>query len=137
MIDVALATLVKAHAGVAARVTPGTETVLLTRDLPRVIYTLIGVTRRYSDGGNTGLAQARYQLDVFADKATEARAVADAIRVGLDGHKGTTDGTRIDRVYFDAENFAKGEKIEGANRTVARYSQDVIIEYREATAAPA
>ena len=132
MIDVALTTLLKAAAGAATRVTPSTETELVYTQLPRVIYSLIGLDRRYSDDGNAGLTQARYQLDIFADKASQARAVADAIRIGMDGHSGTTDGTKIERIYFDSENFAKGERIEGANRTVARYSQDMVVEYREA-----
>lgn len=133
MIDVALHTLIKTHAGVAARVTPSTETVLVSKALPRVVYTLLRLTRRYSDDGNCGLVQARYQIDVFADKVTAARAVAEALRTRLDGHKGTTAGTKIERIYFGSERFARGERIEGADATVARYLIDLFVEYREAT----
>lgn len=131
MIDNALHSLLTTHAGVATRITPSTETVLVHTDLPRVVYTLIGTTRRYSDSGNSKLTQGRYQLDIFADKGTQARSIADAIRNGLDGYAGTTKETTILRIYFDSESFGKAERIEGVNRTVARFIQDLIIEYRE------
>jgi hypothetical protein len=131
MIDVALHKLIAAATGLGLRVTPSTETVLVTKALPRLVYTLIGVKRRYSDKGNCGLTQARYQLDIFAEKATEARAIADALRVSLDGKATTFDGTKIDRIYFDSEQFARGDGSEGANKVPARYSQDLIVEYRE------
>lgn len=133
MIDVALHSLIAQHAGVSTRVTPSTETVFVSKDLPRVVYTLIDTVRTYSDKGNSGLVRARYQLDIFAAKVTEARAVADALRIGLESYAGTTDDTKVDRIYFDSEQFAKGDRVEGANQITARFSQDLIVVYREAT----
>jgi hypothetical protein len=113
------------------RVHPSTETVTVSSNFPKVIYTRIATVRRYCDDGNSGLTQARYQLDIFADKVSTAESIADQIRIALDGYSGTSDSTTILRISFDSENFSKGEKQEGANKTPARYSQDLICEYRE------
>jgi hypothetical protein len=87
--------------------------------------------RRYCDDGNAGLTQARYQLDIFAALPSTARGLADAIRVALDGYAGTADGTRIERIYFESERHESPERMDGEAVSVSRFSQDVIIEYRE------
>ena len=103
MIDTALTTLLKAHAGVGDRVHSGAQLVKVTTDLPKLLYSLLGIERRYTDDGNTGLTQGRYQIDIFAVLPSDARAIADAIRLALDGYQGTQDDTRIERLLFRNE----------------------------------
>jgi hypothetical protein len=133
MIDTAITTLLKANAGVGDRVYSGGEVVEVTRDLPKVVYTFIPAgSRLYTDDGNAGLVKGRYQLDVFAARPSAARAIADTIRVALDGYSGTSDGTKIDRIYFpDGEQMQKAEQPVGQSATAARYTQDMLVDYRE------
>jgi hypothetical protein len=131
VIDVALVTLIKQHAGTADRVHSGGERVELTRDLPKIVYTLIGLDRLYCDDGNVGLVKGRYQLDIFAATPTAARTIADNIRVGLDGYAGTVDGTTLLRVYFDSERMQPPQQPVGQASTAARFTQDLIVDYRE------
>lgn len=141
MIDTALTTLIGQAGLVVGRVTPAGNSKPVTRDLPRVAYTLISSPRRYTDSGVMQLRQARYQIDVFAEQRTDARAVIaritaranepDAERRGLDGFKGTVDQTRILRIYFDAERDAQAAQASGQNTTIARCVVDLIVEYRE------
>lgn len=133
MIDVALRSLILTHAStlVEDRVQPSTETVLVAEALPRVLYSLIDIDRSYTDSGRQGIAFARYQIDVYADKQSQARAVFDAILNGLDGYRGTLDGTVILRVSFGGEKYAAGEKVEGRNNTLARQVGELFIAYRD------
>ena len=138
MIDVALRTLLVQRSNIGERVAPGTDSAA-DKTLPRVVYTLIDDPRRYSDDGPVGLRKATYQLDVFARDLIEARSVqgqitAPANRVtapGLDGFKGTVANTKIHRVYFGSDNVGRGAIDPGANKTIARASVDVRIDYRE------
>ncbi len=132
MIDVAIVTLLKQHAGVESRVFSGGETVEVNRGLPKVLYTYIGGPRDYSDDGADGIVEGRYQLDVFAIRPTDARTIANVIRAGLDGYSGTINGTAIDRIHFPEDAvMQKPEQPVGQSATAARYSQDMIVNYRE------
>src|SRR5690606_682775 len=103
-----------------------------TRELPLVIYTQVGITRRYNDDGNVGLVQGRFQLDIFAALPTAARTIANAIRTGLDGYRGTIDGTDILRVYLpEGERFGAPDRVDGDAVSYARYIQELTIEFRE------
>lgn len=133
MIDIALQSLLATASGV--KVYPSTETEPVTANLPKVLYTLIDLPNDYTDDGSTGLRKARYQLDIFAEKMTAARNIADDIRISLDDWRGTVaadnNATKIERISFDTERFQKGESVAGQNKTIARYIQDVIVDYRE------
>lgn len=132
MIDVALTTLLKASAGVGDRVYCGGEVVEVTRDPPKVVYTWIGGDTIYSDDGNVGLIKGRYQLDIFAARPTACRSIADAIRNALDGYSGSQDGTPIVRIYFPDRGQVIGPEVPvGQKASAARFSQDLLIDYRE------
>lgn len=130
MIEEAIVSLLKQHAG-TTRVNPSTETVKVTEALPRIVYTLIDKERDYTDDGTTGLPLARMQLDIFADRFTAARQIAENIRVNLDGYRGTVADTAIVRIWFPSERWGRGDRADGEDATVARYRQDMLIRYRE------
>lgn len=134
MIDTAITTLLKAHAGVSNRVYSGAMEVKVQQDLPKVLYTQIGNIRHYTDDGNTGLCRGQWQIDIFATLPSAAREIADNIRVGLDGYKGTTDGTTIERIWFDDNDRPeKPERIEGEAVSVSRFKLLMNVYYRERT----
>ncbi len=129
MIDNAITSLLKQYAD---RVYPSTEIVKVTSGLPKVIYSQIDGERRYCDAGDINLTQAIFQLDIFGEYPSAARSLAKTIREGLDGYSGTVDSTRIKRIYFpNGERFERGERAEGENKTVARFIQQMTVEYRD------
>lgn len=137
MIDESITNLIQTVVGFT-RVFPATETVVVTSDLPKIVYTAVPAgLRRYSDDGNSGLTPAHYSLDAFAAKLSDARALMVLIRKnaangGLDGYKGTILGVKIDRIYFPQhEIFMGGDKTSGVNQRVARVTEMMIVEYRE------
>jgi hypothetical protein len=133
VIDTAMTILLKAHAGVGDRVYSGGERVEVTRDLPKVVYTLLGdVEPIYTDDGQAGLVEETCQVDCFAAKPSAARLVLDNLRVALDGYSGTHDATVIARISFQSRpRMEKPEGVVGAIATAARYTQDVTVQYRE------
>lgn len=130
MIEEAIVSLLKEHSG-TTRVTPSTETVKVTQDLSRVVYTLLENDRDYTDDGPTGLPLGRFQLDIFAVRMVEARQIAENIRGQLDGYQGTVAGTAIRRIWFPSERWSRGDRAEGEDATVARYRQDMLVRYRQ------
>lgn len=99
--------------------------------LPRVGYMLLHTQRRYSDDGDIGLSQAMYQIDIFTDLPSAGRTLANAIRAGMDGYKGTVQNTAIERIYIDNERHQPPERSGGENSGICRYSIDLIVEYRD------
>jgi hypothetical protein len=135
MIDHALTSLLIEHAGCDNRVYTGGDRVEVLRDLPKVLYTQVSLVRPYCDDGSIGLVKARFQIDIFAATPPAARAIADNIRIGLDGFAGTVgsslDPVKILRIYFDDEQMGKADGVVGQPRTAARWVQEMIIDYVE------
>jgi hypothetical protein len=55
---------------------------------PCAVYTKISGQEDVTHSGATGHQAARYQIDVYARDAIEARRIADALRGVLNGYKG-------------------------------------------------
>jgi hypothetical protein len=135
MIDTSIATMIRNATSLEKeQVKPATEIIKINgQTVPLIVYTqLPGGQRRYCDQGNIGLTQARFQIDYFYGKETEARAAADLVRLAAEAiRKQDIAGTQIDRIRIDDERFLEGVKAEGANQSIARFIQYVIVEYRE------
>jgi hypothetical protein len=129
MIDTAVAILLRSASG-NRPVTPSTEVILVYKDMPRIVYELATTDPDYTDDGDTLLYTARYSINIFAERMTEARVLEKTIRTALNNYKGTTDGTVIDRLWFLGPNFARGEEIPGG-KTIARFSEDIMVQYRD------
>lgn len=58
--------------------------------LPAIVYRRIGPTERaLSQSGPDGLADARFQFDIWADDPDVADAVAEQLRLVLHGYRGS------------------------------------------------
>lgn len=65
-----------------------------TSPRPFIVYSRIVADHQHHLGGASGLVFVRLQLDLFADDASELYALAEAVRMRLDGYRGTvTYGT--------------------------------------------
>ena len=144
MIDTALQILMEQRAGVAKRVNPATETAPVSRDLPRIIYTLIDDPAGYTDSGPIALGTARYQIDVFGRNSVEARSVILQLQAsatadtfpGLDGFRGTVSNTLIHRIYFGSTHIGLGANVPGQAQSTARATVDAFVVYRELLTQP-
>jgi len=140
MIDAAINTLLRNASELAEKVKPSVERVNVVAGLPKLVFSrLPGTDRRYTDDGANGPFQARYQVDIFAEKLLEAVEIARRITspaddtvFGLDGYRGTVASTFIHRVYFTNEHWTVGDtEVDGKQQTIPRYIIELIVEYRE------
>lgn len=134
-IQSALVSLLRQNATVAKRIRSSTETIDVFKETPHIIFTRIGTDdRELTDDGPTGVVVSRWQLDIFADKSAEASAIADDLRIALDGYTGNVDSTQILLIRFNGERMEAGTKLEGSNNTIARLIVEPIVVYRETVA---
>ncbi len=86
MIDAGLNTFLIAVAGVGTRVYPD---ILPERgETPAVSYAQINIAPEYALSGAVPLAEYWFQVDCWARTRSEAKTVANAIRVALSGYRG-------------------------------------------------
>lgn len=97
MIESALRALVLADSAVSALIGTRLYPQKLPQDptYPAATYQRIDGPRLYDHGGATGLAEGRFQFDVWATTYSSAKAVAAAVRAALSGYSGTTGGVEI------------------------------------------
>jgi len=103
MIETNLVELLLADATVTSIIADRLYPVLLPDEspLPAVTYQVISTTPLYALDGRINLTRYRIQIDVWAawPNYAQAKTLAEAIRVVLDGYSGPqTDGSRIDSI---------------------------------------
>lgn len=77
-----------------------------TSTYPAIRYQRISGPRVHSLTGPSGLASPRFQIDAVAQSYLEAGAVADAVRVALDGFRGVVAGVSVEGViHLDERDF--------------------------------
>ncbi|MEW6223194.1 MAG: DUF3168 domain-containing protein [Chloroflexota bacterium] len=96
---------------------------------PLVLYRRIDTARGLSHTGPDGLASPRIQLDVWAEDPDQADAVADELRVLLNGYRGAMGDVPVglSRVVADLDD-------DEPNTGLYRRILDAEITHREATA---
>jgi hypothetical protein len=95
--------------------------------MPAVAYQKVSGSRISAHDGPSGWAEARVQFTCTAAEYAEARAIADAIRVSLDGFRGVLHNeVRVDRC--GVENEVDGENQVAGYATVRL---DVVMLHRE------
>lgn len=73
---------------------------------PLLVYQRISTPRDYSQSGETGLVNPRFQITCVAKTTTQLRNLADAVRFRLNGFKGTMSsgpGVSVGAVFLDNE----------------------------------
>jgi len=99
---------------------------------PAVTYQRISGIREYSQSGPSGLAHPRFQFSCWAKKYQEAKAIAEQVRLALDGYKGMMggpDGVRVDAVYIEDDH-----DIYDPETKIYHIALDVVIWHEEVTA---
>ena len=101
---------------------------------PTITVQRISATHKRDHAGQLGIATTRIQLDVWAATAASADAVAEAVRVAVDGVGPITMGTTpIVRAFDDGESSTYNQAIDGSDTGEHRVTQDWIIWHTETT----
>lgn len=66
---------------------------------PAVSYTRVSGPRLYAHDGAAGMAEGRFQFDVWAASYASAKAVGAALRGALEGFVGTSEGVDIASIF--------------------------------------
>lgn len=99
---------------------------------PAITFNQVSGVRERDLCGPTGRTKPRITINAWAERYADARALADQIRVGLSGFKGTigdSPGTTVDDLILDNE-FDQYED-EAGTKGVHRVLQDYFISYVE------
>lgn len=101
MIEEAIVSILKAHAGLNALVNGRIYPVLLpqTPTLPAVTYQLISDGREYTHEGDAGLRTATFQFACWANDFRTARDVAGQVVNALSGYRGMVGTTEIQSCF--------------------------------------
>lgn len=86
---------------VSSRIHPGSLPQGAT--LPAIVMNRISGAPQYSDEGETGLNEARVQLDCWADTYSQAKLVARAVIARLSAFSGTVGTTEFANIMLDDE----------------------------------
>ena len=70
---------------------------------PLIVYQRISADRITSLDGPSGLSWARVQVDCYAETYAGAKTLSAAIRVALEGYRGTVGGVRVGGISLETD----------------------------------
>lgn len=120
---------------VSTRVYP--DTAPQTAALPFLVYARVSTTREHkfaATGTETRLAQARVQIDCYAATYSAVSALAEQVRLALDGWRGTIGSGYANRIMLDNETDLPADPDFGEQIGVRRRSMDFVIWHEETRA---
>lgn len=136
LIEEAIFAHLSADAGVSAAVSDRVYPVELPRPplYPAIVYHRISAPREHTHDGSAKFASPRFQFDCLAGTFLEARRIQEAVRVALDGFKGTMGGVGGVEVHGAFVEDDRSDLETGADDELGVYSMsiDVVIEHVEA-----
>lgn len=104
-----LSVYLRAQTGLAALVETRIHPVSLPQDpeIPAIVATKISKARTYSQTGDSNLANPRYQFTCWAERHSEAVAIAAELRISLSGFKGTMNNRNVYAAFVENELDSK------------------------------
>ena len=72
--------------------------------LPFVTWRRSGIEREQTLGGPMGMPRVSVEYSIYGTTYEQARGVADAMRVVLDGYGGTSDNTEVKQTSLEDES---------------------------------
>lgn len=72
---------------------------------PAISYTRTGRTRVTTHSGHAGLSRPMIQIDCWAKTHDEVVDLGNRVVAVLDGFRGLMNGTRVDAVFFENDQF--------------------------------
>lgn len=135
-IEEALRAILIGNAGVSALVAGRVYPVVMPQGaaLPAVAYQRISANRQHNLAGPGGLTRVRFQLTNIASTYSSMKALANAVRVAVDGYRGTVSGVFVQAALSEGEREQFiGETVQtGAEANMTYINQlDVLVWHNE------
>jgi hypothetical protein len=101
---------------------------------PSVTAQRISTVHQRHLGGESGIATDRIQVDVWGATSATTDAVAEAIRIAIDGQGPLTMGTTaVVRPFDDGESSSYSTSVDASDQGEHRVTQEWIVWYAEST----
>ena len=98
---------------------------------PYLVFSRVSSNSTQHQLGASGLAESRFQIDSCSADADEADALSTAVRMVMDGYRGTTNDTFINKIILDNEIDGIEVPSVGRQNSIARTTQDYIVWHDE------
>lgn len=98
---------------------------------PYVLYTRAGTARERDLNGTAGAPVGTFEVEIYADGYTDAKALADLVRVAAQDFSGNADGATIDDVELAEEADGEPVYFDGRDRPTYVISQTYLIRWQE------
>lgn len=98
---------------------------------PYVCYARTGTRREVQFDGVVGLPEGTFEVQIFVDGYSDAKAAADAIRQALHNFSGSANGSTIDYAYLTNEQDGDPTFLEGRDVPTYLISHEYAIRWQE------
>jgi len=131
IIEQAILTLLAGTSGVTALVSNRIYYVQAPQkvDTPYIVFFKVSGNRDHTHDGATGLANPRFQVDIFGETYLSVKDVAAQVQAALQGYSGTmggAGGVAVNGCFYEDENDFYGETTK-----LYHIAQDYILWHRE------
>jgi len=99
--------------------------------MPAIVYQRISAVRTLTFGGPLGYVDARYQVTAWDDSFGDCLTLADAIRLRLDGYRGTVGSIVIHGLSLENQSDVAEEPAESQQRLRWGCRMDFMLTYAE------
>lgn len=113
--------------------TAGVYPVLATQNapFPLVVYRRTGTRRDRSLGGNNGVPVATFSVSIVSETYSQAKEIADEIRMKVDNFTGDSQGVRIISAALVSEQDNMERPPEGQAKPLYRVDQVYEVRFQE------
>jgi hypothetical protein len=98
---------------------------------PLVVYRRNGTRRERTLAGNVGRPVATFSVSIVADTYSQAKQIADDIRLAVDNFTGQSEGVTIVNVALASESDNMERPLEGQSKPLYRVDQVYEVRYHE------
>lgn len=103
----------------------------LNAPFPLVVYRRNGTRRERSLVGNAGRPVASFSVSIVAETYSQAKEIADAIRLSVDNFTGESEGVKIVNVALASEADNMERPPEGQSKPLYRVDQIYEVRFHE------
>ena len=121
------------RARIQAATTAGIYPVLAVQNapFPLVVYRRTGTKRERGLTGNFGVPVATFSIVVVSETYTQAKEIADAIRIKVDNFTGEQEGVKINLAWLTSEQDNMERPPEGQSKPLYRVDQVYEVRFLE------
>lgn len=98
---------------------------------PLIVYRRTGTRREKSFGGNPGAPMATFSVSIVSESYSEAKDIADAVRLSVDNFTGDSNGVKISYVALASEADNMERPPEGRAKPLYRVDQVYEVRFHE------